>query len=397
MEAPICATCPGECVRGLASFEINRSIGQYSIRISKFLTDLFEIRIFSELLSLLNSLVPFESILVYAGHRVEELDVTSRDVFLDVLKTDSEVLTRPTDLQRHWNRIERIELREGNLLWYLGKEKVVPQGIAFSGNLARRAIRIRQQAEHDGRGVLDEFVELAEGNDSKILEYARTWGVLELCQHGLPYMHGRPHEHFRLPPPDPAFRRRKPTSKCLPLGIERLAVWRFFSRQANALLRIAASLQQEKLGDSSDWALVLRDRVSPKGNVESHRDCWADVVDSWMTLGDVRPHIDLISHSITWARTDLFGELAVQLALVGVRADGQVHCTNCGRVYAPRKQIVRGGVHYCPDRRCQKVAGALRSARYRGSKGQSEREKKADRKLRFRGVFDGRTDDPLFS
>ena len=351
---------------------------------------------FSAILGRLNLLVPSESILVYAGHRVEGFDVTSRDVFLDVLRTDAGVLTRPTDLRRHWNRIERIELRRGNLFWQLGKAQVIPQGIVFSGNLARRAIHIRQRAEHSGRGVLDEFVELAEGNDSKILKYARTWGVLELCQHGLPYLHGRPHEHFRVPPPR-AFKSRQPISKCFPLGTEKLEVWRFFSRQANALLRIAACLQQERLGDSADWALVLRDRVSPKANVESQRDCWADVVDSWMTLGDVRPHIDQLNHRITWAPTDLFGELAVQLALVGVRADGQVHCTNCGRAYAPRKQIVRGGVHYCPDRRCQKVAGALRAARYRGSKSESGKEKKADRKLRFRGFFDGRTDDPLFS
>jgi hypothetical protein len=116
-----------------------------------------------------------------------------------------------------------------------------------------------------------------------------------------------------------------------------------------------------------------------------------------MTLGDVRPRIDLMTHMITWGSTDLFGELAVQIALVGVRADGQVQCTNCGKSYAPRKQIVRGGVHYCSNPRCQKVAGALRAARYRDSKGESATEKSAARKLRFRGVFDSRTNDPLYS
>jgi hypothetical protein len=115
-----------------------------------------------------------------------------------------------------------------------------------------------------------------------------------------------------------------------------------------------------------------------------------------------------MNHRITWASTDLFGELAVQLALVGVRADGQVHCTICGRGYAPRKQIVRGGVHYCPDPRCQKVASARRAARYRGSKSESASEKRDEvrnvgavghrsRELRFRGIFGFRTNDPLFS
>jgi hypothetical protein len=323
--------------------------------------------------------------------------VTSRDVFLDALRTDSGVLTRPTDLQRHWNFIQQVELRKGRLIWRRG-QIVVHQRLLYDGNLARRAIHIRQQAEHDGRGVLDEFIELAECNDSEILKYARTWGVLELCQHHLPYLHGRPHEHLRLPLSDSSFRsRQRTTSKCFPLGTEPLEVWRFFSRQAKALLRIAANLQQETPGESDDWSLVLRDQVSPKQGVEIHRDCWVDAVESWMTLGDVRPRLDFRNHTITWARTDLFGELAVQLALVGVRADGWVHCTNCGRGYAPRKQIVRGGVHYCPNPRCQKVASALRSARYREGKSESASEKSDARKLRFRGVFDSRTDDPLFS
>lgn len=323
--------------------------------------------------------------------------MTLRDFFLDALRTDSGVLTRPTDLRRRWNFVQRIELRQGRLIWHMGQARVVRQGLALDGNLARRAIHIRQQAERDGRGVLDEFIKLAECNDSEILNYARTWGVLELCRHHLPYLHGSPHEHLRLPPPGATFTsRQQTTSKCFPLGTEPVEVWRFFSRQAKALLRIAANLQQETPGESDDWSLVLRDRVFPKQQVESHRACWADAVESWMTLGDVRPRIDLMNHMITWGRTDLLGELAVQLALVGVRADGQVHCSICGRGYAPRKQIVRGGVHYCPDPRCQKVATALRAARYRGSKSESAREKSDARKLRFRGVFDFATDDPLF-
>ena len=324
--------------------------------------------------------------------------MTSRDVLLDALRTGSGLLTRPADLRRHWNFIQEIELRRGRLIWRMGKARVARHGLLYDGNLARRAIHIRQQAEHDGRGVLDEFIQLAECNDTAILNYARTWGVLELCQHHLPYLHGRPNEHLRLPLPDPTFTsRRLTTSQCFLLSVEPLEVWRFFSRQTKALLRIAANLQQEALGEPDDWSTVLRDGVSPRKNVESHRTCWADAVDSWLTLGDMRPRIDLMNHRITWAGADLFGELAVQLALVGVRADGQVHCTNCGRDYAPRKQIVRGGVHYCPNPRCQRVASARRAARYRGSKSESAREKSDARKLRFRGVFDSRTNDPLCS
>jgi hypothetical protein len=116
-----------------------------------------------------------------------------------------------------------------------------------------------------------------------------------------------------------------------------------------------------------------------------------------MTLGDVRPEIDRINHRITWAGTDLFGELAVQLALVGVLADGQVHCSNCGKAYSPKKQIIRGAVHYCSNTRCQKVATALRAKRYRRNKKMPAKAKRGERKLRFRGPMGSRTNDPAFS
>lgn len=327
--------------------------------------------------------------------------MTSRDVLLDALKVDSGLLTRPTDLRRHLSFIEDIKIWRGTLIWSNGQIRGVRQELLNDGNLARRAIHLRQQAEHAGRGLLEEFIELADGNDTAILKYARTWGVLGLCRHHLPYLHASPHElpneHLRLPLPSAFASRQWLTRACVPLGSEPLDVWRFFSRQAKALLRIAANLQQEALGEPGDWSTVLRDGVTPIRNLGIHRACWGEAVESWMTLGDVRPRIDVMSKTITWAGADLFGELAVQLALVGVMADGQVYCTNCGRAYAPKKQITRGGVHYCPSPRCQKVASALRAARYRRNKGESTREKCDARKARFCGPYGSRTNDPLFS
>jgi hypothetical protein len=328
------------------------------------------------------------------GEQVEELHVTSRDEVLDSLSTDSGMLTRTTDLRRHWNFIERIEIRDGKLMWHMGKHQESPHGLIFDGNLARRAIHFRQQAEHDGRGVLDEFIELADLRDGRILEFANTWGVLEICHHHLPWLHGIPHEILRVPV---VTRRRKTPQPCVPLQAEPLEVWRFFSRQAKALLRIAAMLEQDCLGLAEDWRVVVWDRVSLRPTVAAHRDCWGLAVDSWLTLGDVRPTLDSLNQRITWDRTDLFGELAVQIALASVRSLGQVHCAACGKSYAPKKLIARGGVHYCNEPKCQKIAAATRSARYREKRGDPDREKTSARKLRFRGVFDSHTDDPLCS
>ena len=55
---------------------------------------------------------------------------------------------------------------------------------------------------------------------------------------------------------------------------------------------------------------------------------------------------------------------------------------------------VTEGVGAIPPKR---VDLQIDPARYRGSKSESAREKSDAQKLRFRGVFDSRTNDPLFS
>ena len=103
-----------------------------------------------------------------------------------------------------------------------------------------------------------------------------------------------------------------------------------------------------------------------------------------------------MSGGITWAGADLFGELAVQLALASNAEDGQVFCSVCGKPYEAKRHVARGGVHYCPAARCQKVAAARRASRYRSRRRAGGAS--ADlRKMRYRGPLGGRTDDPLFS
>jgi hypothetical protein len=177
--------------------------------------------------------------------------------------------------------------------------------------------------------------------------------------------------------------------------VEPLRVWRFFSKQARALLRIAAKLQCGIPGDEADWSIVLNDGVCPSKSAE--KKCWCDAIRLWLHLGDVRPTIQYRNQTITWESTDLFGALAVQLALGGMQAPGQVHCTNCGKTYAPKKQIARGANHFCGNRRCQKVAAASRAARYRQNKKNPHGRKTSARKTPFRGILGARTDDPLFS
>lgn len=314
----------------------------------------------------------------------------------------SDRITRPIDLRRRWTYVTDVRLQKGYLVWKQAPPKRVGNHWLFDGEIAREAIVTRRQAEQAGRGILDEFILLCDGNDDAIAKYARTWGMLELCAHNLPSCHefslGAP---LRLPPSIP-----KPPAgirhwfhadprQCTPTGREALATWRLFSAQAKALLTIAADLQRARLGSPEDWGKLLHERASPAGSLGAHTSCLRDAIEAWLKLGRVKPTIDDLTTGLTWTGADLFGELAVQIALAAKALDGQVLCVACGKEYQPKRLVIRRGFNYCPRIKCQREAAAQRAKRYRDRKKSPEQEHGPE--LPYRGVYGGTNDDPLFS
>jgi hypothetical protein len=350
-------------------------------------------------------------ILQYDAQQRRELDVTLRDdpesphARLDFVRKswDIERLTRPIDMPRRWSYVTDIRLRKDQLLWKQAKPRIVDGFRLFDGEVARQAIATRQEAEKDGRGVLDEFLLLCDAPNEAVLKYARTWGVLELCCHNLPSWHDfAPDGFLRLP--DPLSLRRiavrhrhsQDPRCCPPTGVEPLVTWRFFSAQARSILNIAADLQRARLGDEDDWARLLRDGVAPSPSLGAQRLCMRHAIESWLQLGRVKPTIDDLTIGLTWAGADLFGELAVQIALAAKALDGQVLCVACGKSYQPKRRVIRRGFNFCNARKCQREAAARRAKRYRDRKRSSQKAGKA-LKLPYRGLYQGRTNDPLFS
>jgi hypothetical protein len=338
------------------------------------------------------------------------MDVTLRDAAkhdrerLDSVRSSSgaDRITRIIDLRRRWSYVADVRLRNHYLVWKQAQPKRIDNHWIFDGEVAREAIVTRRRAEQAGRGILDEFILLCNSGDEAILRYAQTWGVLELCEHNLPSCHefsiGAP---LRLPPsvPKPSARIRhwfhEDLRQCCPTGREALATWRHFSGQARALLNIAANLQRAHLGSQEDWGKLLQDRVSPAGSLEAHRSCLRDAIEAWLKLGRVKPTIDDLTIGLTWTGADLFGELAVQIALAAKAMDGQVLCIACGKEYQPKRLVIRRGFNYCPKIKCQRQAAAKRAKRYRDRKKSPEGENGP--KLQYRGVYGGTTNDPLFS
>ena len=85
-----------------------------------------------------------------------------------------------------------------------------------------------------------------------------------------------------------------------------------------------------------------------------------DAIEAWLKLGRIQPTIDDITTGLTWTGADLFGELAVQIALAAKALDGQVLCVACGQEYQPKRLVIRRGLNYRPKAKCQRQAAAAR-------------------------------------
>jgi hypothetical protein len=89
-----------------------------------------------------------------------------------------------------------------------------------------------------GRGLLRLFLEACDSSDG-VVRFCKKWGVLRLCEHGLPFMHGCKLELFDS---------RRPNARR-----ESIIAVRKFGSALNSLLRVGAELSQERWGTKEDW------------------------------------------------------------------------------------------------------------------------------------------------
>jgi transposase-like protein len=210
-----------------------------------------------------------------------------------------------------------------------------------------------------GPGLLAEFPKLADASPSAIRNYARRWGVLKICAHGLPCGHN--------PPPVVGMESGLVTW-CYPLGWpdtcwEPLDRWRHFARQTRAMLNIAAYVHAGKPGRPEDWQTVYEDaktdawqHVHQGGPFWERLTCEAArarlglLLDERLALGHVRPQLTWSgkTHEIVLKGSGLFGALTAQLLMVISRTDGLLICSGCGQAYDPKPRRPRAGTrHYC--------------------------------------------------
>ena len=233
-----------------------------------------------------------------------------------------------------------VRLTEGGILWRFGE-----------GHEIRT------------RGMLDGFTAIRDAEGA--LAFARRWGVLGLCVHGLPRMH---------PPLDD---RGFPCDQPIAYDdwhVEPIEWWLSYVSTFRALLSIGAKVQLGEVPGEEYWDGVFDSRVSEWtddewSRIEHHREALASEIDKWMSVGWVRPHFDWSEDSPRLSlEGPTFGLLAVQLMFAVSASNSLDVCANCGRAHLRRRKSHAKGQAYCDLEDCQRAAGRDRQRRSRARK-----------------------------
>ncbi len=249
---------------------------------------------------------------------------------------------------------------------------------------------------------LGHFAALASAGEElspAVEDFAAKWGVLGLCEHGLPGTHR---------PPRLGVGGLDSVGPCPPVVrqgwfAEPLERWAALAAQAQAMLRAAAALWDRKAVAQADWDALadlyprgIQRPLSPrarrrrdegrrllttpeirgaKGRVgeisvvafKTDAPAFAYAVRRWCDLGDVR-------HVFTWgdqpefgvgAQT-LFGALALRLAVVATKKTGIKFCRYCDTAYEPRHRE-RASTACCGSEECDRERQADNTRRQRAN------------------------------
>jgi hypothetical protein len=239
--------------------------------------------------------------------------------------------------------IPRVELKGTDLVWEFGKNN---RNVAGS----KRSLE----------GALDDFIRLNVGSNDDVLAYARTWGVLGLCEHGLPFTQASPREVWR----DFAFGGSRATTKqCVPRRREPLRIWRDFSRRFEKVVQGVARLREDP----------------PKNSIElaARWEGWIGWVNYWLEMSGAglicyseSDKLQDLPKSLTvgFEHYGLFDLLTAQLLIAVLRANPPAICAACGTFFIPQRAATRGTRRFCP--KCREQGEDVRFAMrdYRANK-----------------------------
>lgn len=260
-----------------------------------------------------------------------------------------------------WKEVEAAADRSGLIPWGSRPERVVGSRTLIAEPEAELvetedgpALRRGDEQEIRGEGaagdLLGDFLRLDGESPEAYLGYCRRFGMLRLCEHGMPHLHG--------------------PGACPALPEEPLGYWQYWSKRLRALLAVAARIYEGEPGRPGDWELLADDW----SGVELGWDVGEDVRTDRMALGarlDDLLTVTGATLSVVWApdgeRPDLeiagyglFQNLARELVLTVSKVDGLAVCDGCGNPYSPTRKPRPDRRNFCPGCRRKGVPARLR-------------------------------------
>jgi hypothetical protein len=254
------------------------------------------------------------------------------------------------------------------------------------------------------RDMLFRFAALEGAPDGDVLAYSQQWGLFDLCGHGV--LRGHSWGEVPVSLLVAADRVRFDDPVCPAEHGEPLEAWRYWSREAGALVRVIARLQRWQradeadlliLGEAGPWAVP--DYSSP-GNrlgyyayrgfrldtIEAHRAIAGDAITTWFTF--TRASNRLVWKSgrprLEFGGEGLLGGLGVQLLTTAAGTGRLEWCATC-----PLPLIVKRatkGPYYC--QRCREQGEPQQDAHQRWydkmRKDPARRAAEAERLRRYR-------------
>lgn len=153
-----------------------------------------------------------------------------------------------------WFAPDKIEIKGNDLIYRVEDNKGL----------------IRPDQKTMRQEVLAGFLRLAEATDEEILEYASKWGVLGLCEHGLPMAHSlKPIQNHHIAESEDFGCKR---TKKRGWFYEPLDKWRYYSRQVSAIVRLSVDLRKSTTTDEEYEALMLTVEEFEKADHKGQKD-----------------------------------------------------------------------------------------------------------------------------
>ncbi len=211
----------------------------------------------------------------------------------------------------------------------------------------RRALQVRRVRA--GRGLLTEFIALADAPAERILEYARRYGPFGFCKHG------DPRHRLRLEGCGALTVSRGTRDEAGQL-CEAVQWWRNLACHARALLNAAAQLCRGKLKPVSliqlNPALIFANRLKWRALLRNPEPFVVYGLDLWLRFFQVRPRA---SYNPRRGRFEirisgspaLAGALALQIMLALTRSAGIAICSSCGKTFPPSRRPNPHRNSYC--------------------------------------------------